>query len=379
MAFIMVIFFLASAGASSAYLTVSEIFPMETRALSIAFFYAVGTAAGGIAGPLLFGHLIATGSEDQVAIGFFIGAVVMAIGGIAELLFGVRAEQKQLEDVAEPLTAEGEGEEANRRPEPAPRAAEVRPPARRSPGPLAPGPGPLYSARAMGVTGPHPPVPLDTEVADHRPRAARDSGSANRRELAGGSAAATGAPAASTRPSARPSRRAGKTASPRPVRACREPSHRGERRQRRADLGPVLACRYGCHDGGAVALHGFGLTLSGQRRWKSIAARSTDAVNSERPVKTQTSRVRAPARAWPASARSGRGSSKTATRRSARSWCGATCRSRRTSRCATAAPASPSTTSSRSRASAWSTRSTASTPTAARPSPPSPRRRSSAS
>jgi hypothetical protein len=115
MAFVLAIFFLASAGASSAYLTVSEIFPMETRALSIAFFYATGTAAGGIAGPLLFGHLIASGSQDQVATGFFIGAVVMAIGGIAELLFGVRAEQRQLEDIATPLTAEGgeitEGEE----------------------------------------------------------------------------------------------------------------------------------------------------------------------------------------------------------------------------------------------------------------------------
>ncbi len=98
MAFVMAIFFVASAGASSAYLTVSEIFPMESRALSIAFFYAVGTAAGGIVGPVLFGHLIATGSQDQVAIGFFIGAVVMAIGGIAELFFGVKAEQVQLED-----------------------------------------------------------------------------------------------------------------------------------------------------------------------------------------------------------------------------------------------------------------------------------------
>ena len=106
MAFVLAIFFVASAGASSAYLTVCEIFPMETRALSIAFFYAVGTAAGGIVGPLLFGHLIASGSQDQVAIGFFIGAVVMAIGGIAELLFGVKAEQRQLEDIAEPLTAE---------------------------------------------------------------------------------------------------------------------------------------------------------------------------------------------------------------------------------------------------------------------------------
>ena len=93
MAFVLAIFFFASAGASSAYLTVSEIFPMETRALSIAFFYAVGTAAGGIVGPLLFGHLINTGSESQVAIGFFIGAAMMAVGGIAELFFGVKAEQ----------------------------------------------------------------------------------------------------------------------------------------------------------------------------------------------------------------------------------------------------------------------------------------------
>jgi MFS family permease len=124
MAFVLAIFFLVSAGASSAYLTVSEIFPMETRALSIAFFYATGTAAGGIAGPLLFGHLIASGSQDQVATGFFIGAVVMAIGGIAELLFGVKAEQKQLEDIATPLTAEGEEvkEEEREEPQPAPRS-----------------------------------------------------------------------------------------------------------------------------------------------------------------------------------------------------------------------------------------------------------------
>jgi MFS family permease len=99
-------FFIASAGASSAYLTVSEIFPMETRALAIAFFYAVGTAAGGIAGPLLFGHLINSGDPSTLAIGFYIGAVVMAIGGIAEILFGVRAEQAPLESIATPLTAQ---------------------------------------------------------------------------------------------------------------------------------------------------------------------------------------------------------------------------------------------------------------------------------
>jgi MFS family permease len=105
-AFIVVTFFLASAGASAAYLTVSEIFPMETRALAIAFFYAVGTAVGGITGPLLFSHLIASGSRSQVAIAFYIGSAVMAIGGIAEVFFGVRAEQKSLEDVATPITAE---------------------------------------------------------------------------------------------------------------------------------------------------------------------------------------------------------------------------------------------------------------------------------
>jgi MFS family permease len=105
MALLIGTFFIASAGASSAYLTVSEIFPMETRALAIAFFYAVGTAAGGITGPLLFGHLISSGSPDQLAIGFYIGAAVMAIGGIAELAFGVRAERESLENIAKPLTA----------------------------------------------------------------------------------------------------------------------------------------------------------------------------------------------------------------------------------------------------------------------------------
>jgi MFS family permease len=96
-------FFVASAGASAAYLTVSEIFPMETRALAIAFFYAVGTGAGGIIGPLLFGNLISSG-ESAVAVGFGVGAVVMALGGAAELLFGVRAERTPLENIAEPLT-----------------------------------------------------------------------------------------------------------------------------------------------------------------------------------------------------------------------------------------------------------------------------------
>ena len=107
-ALIVVTFFLASAGASAAYLTVSEIFPMETRALAIAFFYAVGTALGGIAGPLLFGKLIESGDAGQVAIAFYIGAGAMALGGLAEAFFGVRAEGQALEDIARPLTATGE-------------------------------------------------------------------------------------------------------------------------------------------------------------------------------------------------------------------------------------------------------------------------------
>jgi MFS family permease len=105
MGMVLAIFFVASAGASSAYLTVSEIFPMETRALSIAFFYAVGTGLGGIVGPLLFGELINTGELQKVALGFLIGAVVMAVGGIAEIFFGVNAEGKTLESIAEPLSA----------------------------------------------------------------------------------------------------------------------------------------------------------------------------------------------------------------------------------------------------------------------------------
>jgi MFS family permease len=111
-ALVVVTFFLASAGASAAYLTVSEIFPMETRALAIAFFYAIGTAAGGIVGPLLFAHLIASGSRSEVATAFYIGSAVMAVGGIAEIFLGVRAEQRSLEDVATPITAEStEGED----------------------------------------------------------------------------------------------------------------------------------------------------------------------------------------------------------------------------------------------------------------------------
>jgi MFS family permease len=102
----MLTFFFASAGASAAYLTVSEIFPMETRALCIAFFYAIGTGAGGVIGPLLFGKLAETGDPSKMMIGYLIGAGLMLAGGVFEMVLGVRAEQQTLENIAKPLTAE---------------------------------------------------------------------------------------------------------------------------------------------------------------------------------------------------------------------------------------------------------------------------------
>jgi MFS family permease len=115
-----VIFFFASAGVSAAYLTVSEIFPMETRALCISVFYAVGTGLGGITGPLLFSHLVSSGSYSQAALGFILGAVMMIIGGLVELIYGIDAEGKGLEDIAKPLTAEDSTSSAR-----SPRAATV--------------------------------------------------------------------------------------------------------------------------------------------------------------------------------------------------------------------------------------------------------------
>ena len=112
-----VAFFLASAGASAAYLTVSEIFPMETRAMAIAFFYAVGTAIGGITGPLLFGQLINSGQRGEVMWSFLIGAVVMGAAGLVELWLGVAAERRPLEELALPLTvADAEDQDGASRP-----------------------------------------------------------------------------------------------------------------------------------------------------------------------------------------------------------------------------------------------------------------------
>ncbi|MEU0569812.1 MFS transporter [Nonomuraea sp. NPDC005983] len=99
------VLFVASAGASSAYLTVSEIFPMETRAMAIAFFFAVGTAAGGIAGPLVFADLVSTGVPGDTALAFAIGALIMIAAGLVEVFLGVKAERKGLEEIAAPLTA----------------------------------------------------------------------------------------------------------------------------------------------------------------------------------------------------------------------------------------------------------------------------------
>jgi MFS family permease len=101
----MVIFFFASTAASSAYLTVSENFPLEVRALAIAFFYAIGTGIGGVAGPWLFGLLIDTGSRWSVFGGYLFGAALMIAAAVIAALFAVAAERKPLESVARPLAA----------------------------------------------------------------------------------------------------------------------------------------------------------------------------------------------------------------------------------------------------------------------------------
>jgi MFS family permease len=89
---------------------VSEVFPLETRAMAIAFFYAVGTAVGGVVAPAVFGHLIGTGSPINVFYGYLVGAVLMVAAAIVELVLGVKAEQESLENVAPPLSAaEAEG------------------------------------------------------------------------------------------------------------------------------------------------------------------------------------------------------------------------------------------------------------------------------
>ena len=101
----MVVFFFASAAASSAYLTVSETFPLEIRALAIAVFYAFGTGLGGVAGPWVFGALIESGSRTSVFGGYVFGAVLMIAAAFIAGRWGVAAERKSLEHVAKPLAA----------------------------------------------------------------------------------------------------------------------------------------------------------------------------------------------------------------------------------------------------------------------------------
>jgi MFS family permease len=108
------VFFFASAAASSAYLTVSEVFPLEMRALSISIFYAVGTGAGGFAAPALFGSLIETGSRSNVFIGYAIGAALVIMAAAIAWRYAVDAEGKPLEHLAPPLGAD-RGEAADRR------------------------------------------------------------------------------------------------------------------------------------------------------------------------------------------------------------------------------------------------------------------------
>ena len=99
-----IIFFFASAGASAAYLTVGESFPLEMRALAIALFYAFGTGIGGIAGPALFGALIETGSRGEILIGYLLGGGLMLLAAVVEMWLGIAAERRPLEELAPPLS-----------------------------------------------------------------------------------------------------------------------------------------------------------------------------------------------------------------------------------------------------------------------------------
>jgi MFS family permease len=99
------IFFVASCAASAAYLTVSEVFPLEIRALAISIFYAAGTLIGGVGAPAIFGRLIGAAGRGPLVYGYYGGAVLMVIGALAEIFLGVKAEGQSLENVSAPLTA----------------------------------------------------------------------------------------------------------------------------------------------------------------------------------------------------------------------------------------------------------------------------------
>ncbi len=100
------VFFFASAAASAAYLTVSETFPVEMRALAIALFYAFATAIGGVAAPFVFGRLIESGSRSKLFEGYAFAALLMLAASLVAAFFAVRAERKPLEEVAAPLSME---------------------------------------------------------------------------------------------------------------------------------------------------------------------------------------------------------------------------------------------------------------------------------
>jgi MFS family permease len=103
----MIVFFFASAGASAAYLTASETFPMETRAMAIAVIYAIGTLVGGAYAPAFFGALIATKSVPSIVYGYTIAAIIMLAGGLTEAFLGIAAARRTLEEIAPPLSTIG--------------------------------------------------------------------------------------------------------------------------------------------------------------------------------------------------------------------------------------------------------------------------------
>jgi MFS family permease len=102
----MIVFFFASPAASAAYLTVSETFPIEIRALTIAIFYAIGTGLGGVAAPYIFGKLVESGSRQSVFEGYGVAALLMLGAGLIAAFFATPAERKSLEAVAIPLSAD---------------------------------------------------------------------------------------------------------------------------------------------------------------------------------------------------------------------------------------------------------------------------------
>lgn len=108
-----IIFFFASAAASSAYLTVGEVFPLEVRAIAIAIFYAFGTALGGVGGPAIFGKLIESGSREAIFYGYVLGGVLMMGGGLVQAWLGIDCQRCSLEDVAPPLCQVGVARETN--------------------------------------------------------------------------------------------------------------------------------------------------------------------------------------------------------------------------------------------------------------------------